>query len=74
MPPGESGDGILTVVAEKGTSLSVDGLRVGWAPREIRISAGSYRVRAAHPEYGVVEVVQRVVAGERLRWEVAFHE
>jgi hypothetical protein len=71
LPPLDSGEGILTVVAPAGTALSLDGRAAGAAPRELRLAEGNHRVRASRAGASV-EAMLQVNAGERVRWEVEF--
>ena len=51
-PPAASGDGVLTVVADPFGAIAVDGIPRGDTPRECRVAAGTYTIRAVHPTLG----------------------
>jgi hypothetical protein len=68
LPPPASGFGLLSVNAAPWATLVVDGRRLGDTPREVRLSAGSHRVRAEHPRLGAVEGTVEIVAGRRTGW------
>jgi serine/threonine-protein kinase len=71
-PPAATGDGVLVLQASPWAVVSVGGEELGETPREVRIGAGSYAVRAVHPELGVREARVTVGAGERTLWNAAF--
>jgi serine/threonine-protein kinase len=74
LPPAESGEGILTVIAEPGAILLLNGTPVGETPREVRVREGSYRVQVRHRVRGSVRATLKVEAGSRKHWAVAFPE
>ena len=67
-PPASSGEGILTLDATPWAHITIDGRDVGDTPCEVRITAGSHRVRATHPELGSTERIIQVPPGGRERW------
>jgi serine/threonine protein kinase len=67
-PPADSGEGVLVLVATPWADLEVDGVRLGETPRELRLRAGTYGVRAVHPDLGVREDRVVVGPGERKLW------
>jgi hypothetical protein len=66
--PAQAEEGVLAVVAAAGAQIVVDGAPVGSAPRELRVSPGTHRVRASHPDLGVAEATIEVVSGQRTLW------
>ncbi|MGB8933190.1 MAG: PEGA domain-containing protein, partial [Anaeromyxobacteraceae bacterium] len=68
LPRPASGEGILAVNASPWATLFVDGRRLGDTPREVRLPAGSHRVRVVHPRLGAVEGAVEIVAGRRTAW------
>ncbi len=68
LPPPASGEGLLSVNAVPWATLVVDGRQMGDTPRELRLQAGSHRVRAVHPRLGAVESTVEIVAGRRTGW------
>jgi hypothetical protein len=73
-PPASTGDGVLVLQASPWAEVSVDGVALGETPREVRIAAGAYTVRAVHPELGAQEEVVRVPPGERTVWRAGLGE
>jgi hypothetical protein len=71
-PPALTGDGVLVLEATPWAEVSIDGTRLGETPREVRLSAGRYRLKAVHPELGAREEQVSVQAGERRLWSVTF--
>jgi hypothetical protein len=71
-PPADSGEGVLVLVATPWADLEVDGVRLGETPRELRLRAGTYRVRAVHPDLGVREDRVAVGPGERKLWAARY--
>ncbi len=71
-PSASSGDGVLAVVATPWGEVFVDGKAVGETPREMRLGAGSYRVKVRHPQLGTREQVVSIVPGKRRTWTVTF--
>jgi Protein kinase domain len=69
LPPRAGGEGILAVNASPWASVFIDGARAGDTPREWRLPAGRYRIRAAHPARGGAEAELEVRAGERRLWQ-----
>jgi hypothetical protein len=71
VPAPGSGEGILSLNATPWATVFVEGRRIGDTPRELRLAAGRYRVRLAHPTLGEVEESIEVSPGARRRWEPA---
>ena len=71
-PPAATGDGVLVLVATPWADVAVGGVGLGETPREVRVPAGRYTVRAVHPELGVREDRVVVGAGERKLWAARF--
>ncbi len=71
-PPASSGEGVLTVMASPWAIVSVDGRDIGETPREVRLGAGRYLVRAAHPALGARERFISVKPGKRQVWSPSF--
>ena len=69
LPPRAGGEGILAVNASPWASVFIDGARAGDTPREWRLPAGRYRIRATHPARGGAEAELEVRAGERRLWQ-----
>jgi serine/threonine-protein kinase len=69
LPPRAGGDGILAVNATPWASVTIDGARAGDTPREWRLPAGRYRLRATHPARGAAEAELEVRAGQRRIWQ-----
>jgi serine/threonine-protein kinase len=72
VPSAVTGEGVLTIQAEPYGEVYLDDRPYGEAPREFRIPAGVYRVRAKHPSLGVREAKLKVKAGARTRWTADF--
>jgi len=71
-PSAGSGDGVLSVNATPWADLWVDGSKIGETPREMRLGAGTYRLRATHPKLGSREITVTVQAGKRKAWNATF--
>jgi hypothetical protein len=71
-PPSSSGDGLLVLEASPWAEVSVSGRELGETPREVLVAAGTYTVRAVHPDMGRREARVRVAAGERKVWAASF--
>ncbi len=71
-PSAASGDGVLTVVATPWAQVAIDGRDIGETPRELRLGAGTYRVRASHPALGIREHSVTIKAGKRMIWSPTF--
>jgi serine/threonine protein kinase len=71
-PSAASGDGVLAVVATPWAEVEIDGRDIGETPREIRLGAGSYRVKAKHPALGTREHVVTIQPGRREVWKPTF--
>jgi serine/threonine-protein kinase len=69
VPPASSGQGILFVNALPWAEVHVDGRLEGYTPREMRLAAGTHRLKLVHPTRGTVEKDAVVRAGERVRLE-----
>jgi eukaryotic-like serine/threonine-protein kinase len=67
-PPASSGEGILAVVATPWANVTINGRAIGETPREVRVVAGTYRLRATHPTLGSSEAQVTVAAGTRKLW------
>jgi hypothetical protein len=67
-PRPESGEGVITVVADPYGALFVDGVARGDTPGECRVAAGTYTLRVVHPELGARETRVTVEPGARVRW------
>jgi hypothetical protein len=74
LPPAQSGEGILTVLAASGARVTVDGLLAGEAPREIQLPVGPHDVRAEHPQLGTAQETLQVLPGQRRLWNVTFEK
>ncbi len=70
-PPESSGDGVLIVVATPWAVVAIDGRAIGETPREVRLGAGTYRVRATHP-LGMREQTVTIKPGKRQTWSPTF--
>jgi serine/threonine-protein kinase len=73
LPPAESGEGLLSVNAAPWARITVDGAAVGDTPRELRLPAGRYRVKASHPARGAAEETLEVRPGQRRSWQPRLH-
>ena len=51
--------------------VRVDGVTVGETPQELRLRAGSHRLRAEHPALGAAELELVVEPGRRQLWRPA---
>jgi hypothetical protein len=51
--------------------VKVDGVTVGETPQELRLRAGTHRVRAEHPALGAADVELAVEPGRRQLWRPA---
>ncbi len=71
-PPAATGDGVLVLVATPWAELELEGIPLGETPREVRLRAGTYAVRAVHPELGKREDRVVVAAGERKLWAARY--
>jgi hypothetical protein len=60
------------VVATPWAQVAVDGRDIGETPRELRLGAGLYRVRASHPVLGIREHSVTIKAGKRMIWSPTF--
>jgi eukaryotic-like serine/threonine-protein kinase len=67
-PPPSTGDGVLVLQASPWAEVSVEDTMLGETPRELRIAAGTYTVRAVHPELGRREDTVTIRPGERTNW------
>jgi hypothetical protein len=65
---------VLVLQAAPWAEVSVAGAPLGETPREVRLGAGTYAVRAVHPELGAREERVTVRAGERALWTAVFKE
>lgn len=66
-PPAASGEGILAVNASPWGAVIVNGVPLGETPREVRLPAGSHRVRIERPNRPSVEEDVTVEAGRRTK-------
>jgi len=71
-PSATSGDGVLAVVATPWAEVAIDGKEIGETPREVRLGAGTYRVRAMHPALGAREQTVTIRPGKRVVWSPTF--
>jgi hypothetical protein len=71
-PPAASGDGVLAVVATPWAEVAIDGRDIGETPREVKLGAGSYRVKATHPALGTREQIVTIRPGKREMWKPTF--
>jgi hypothetical protein len=71
-PSAQSGDGVLSVIATPWAEVYVDGSKIGETPREIRLGAGTYRLRATNPNLGTRETTIVIQAGKRKVWNATF--
>ncbi len=71
VPPASSGQGILFVNATPWAEIHVDGIPEGYTPREMRLAAGTHRLKLVHPTRGTVVKDAQVRAGERVRIETS---
>ncbi len=63
---------MLTVVATPWAVVAIDGRAIGETPREVRLGAGTYRVRATHPSLGTREESVTIKPGKRRTWSPTF--
>jgi len=73
-PPRATGDGVLVLLAIPWAEVSVAGVPLGETPRELRLAAGTYPVRAVHPDLGAQETTVTIGPGERTLWTARFPE
>jgi len=73
-PAEASGDGVLTLEAEPFGEVFLNDQPYGDTPVECRVTAGTYRVRAVHPQRGEREARVQVGPGRRARWMADFLE
>jgi serine/threonine-protein kinase len=73
-PPAATGDGVLVLQATPWAIVSIDGVPIGETPREVRIRAGAFEVRALHPDFGERRSQIKVGPGERVLWSASFAE
>ncbi len=71
-PAESSGEGVLAVVATPWAEVFIDGRSIGETPREVRLGAGSYRVKATHPALGTREQSVTIKPGKRQVWNPTF--
>ncbi|MFO0584131.1 MAG: serine/threonine-protein kinase [Anaeromyxobacter sp.] len=71
LPPGQSGEGILTVLAAAGAELSIDGRPAGAAPREFQLTSGPHDLTVTHPALGTARDTIQVLPGQRRTWQPA---
>ncbi len=71
-PQRDSGDGVLSIQADPFGDVFVNGRAYGEAPREFRVEAGVYHVKAVHPQLGARQARLTVRAGDRTRWTADF--
>ena len=67
--PASSGEGLLFVNATPWAEIHVDGSPQGYTPREMRLAAGTHRLKLVHPTRGTVVKDAEVRAGERVGLE-----
>ena len=65
------GDGLVRVHVVPWAVVRVDGVSVGETPQELRLRAGSHRLRAEHPALGSAELVVVVEPGRGQLWRPA---
>jgi serine/threonine-protein kinase len=71
-PSAQSGDGVLSVIATPWAEVYVDGAKIGETPREMRLGAGNYRLKATNPNLGIRETTITIQAGKRKVWNATF--
>jgi hypothetical protein len=49
-------------------TVSVDGVRIGETPQDLRLQAGRHAVVASHPTLGAVTLQVEVTPGRRVAW------
>jgi serine/threonine protein kinase len=74
VPPAESGEGILVILAIPWAHVTIDGNPIGEAPCELRIASGTFRMRLTHPELGEKYSTVEVAAGKRQVLQVSLGE
>jgi len=62
------GDGLVRVHVVPWAVVRVDGVPVGETPQELRLRAGSHRLRVEHPALGIAELELVVEPGRRQLW------
>jgi serine/threonine protein kinase len=67
----EQGEGVVRVHVVPWAVVKVDGVTVGETPQELRLRAGTHRVRAEHPALGAADVELAVEPGRRQLWRPA---
>lgn len=65
------GEGLMRVHVVPWAVVRVDGVLVGETPQELRLRAGTHRLRAEHPALGAAEVEVVVEPGSRQLWRPA---
>ena len=60
------------LVADPWAEVTIDGAPIGETPREVRVTAGTYQLRAVHPELGQRTAEVAVAPGERRLWSASF--
>jgi hypothetical protein len=73
-PAASTGDGVLVLQAAPWAEVSLDGWALGETPRELRVGAGTFTVRAVHPELGARQERIEVRPGGRTLWIARFDE
>jgi hypothetical protein len=71
-PTVASGDGVLSIDATPWALVWLDGKDLGETPIELRLGAGTYRLRATHPELGGGDQSVTIAAGKRRSIAVKF--
>jgi hypothetical protein len=65
------GEGVVRVHVVPWAVVKVDGIPVGETPQDLRLLAGSHRLRAEHPVLGSAEIELSVEPGRRQLWRPA---
>ncbi len=65
------GEGVVRVHVVPWAVVKVDGVTVGETPRELRLRAGTHRVRVEHPALGAADLELVVEPGSRQLWRPA---
>jgi len=65
------GDGLVRVHVVPWAVVRVDGVPVGETPQELKLRAGSHRLRVEHPALGAAELELVVEPGRRQLWRPA---
>ena len=65
------GEGVVRVHVVPWAVVKVDGISVGETPQDLRLLAGSHRLRAEHPVLGSAEIELSVEPGRRQLWRPA---